>query len=52
MSYLPVSVGRDEVEAAVDTMVLDVMSAETRLVAVILFELLVNVLVYQLPTIK
>ncbi len=46
---VPVAKWRDEVEAAVDSVVLDVPSVQPALVSEVLFKLLVDVVLYWLP---
>jgi hypothetical protein len=45
------SEGRDEVEAAVDSVILDVLSVQAALVSEVLLKLLVNVVLYLFPAI-
>ena len=40
---------RDEVEAAVDSVILDVSSVQPALISEVLFKLLVDVVLYRLP---
>lgn len=47
--YRPVTVRRNEVETAVDTIVFDVPTVQSRLVSVVLLKLTVNVVFYRLP---
>lgn len=46
---VPVAEGRDEVEAAVDSVVLDVPSVQAALVSEVLLKLLVDVVFYLFP---
>lgn len=49
MHILPVAKRRDEVEAAVNPVILDVPSVQATLVSEVLLKLLVNVILYVLP---
>ena len=46
------TIGRYEVETAVDTIVFDVPTVESRLVSVELTELTVDIVFYRLPTVN
>jgi len=45
----PSTVGGDEVEAAVDSMILDRLPIKSRLILQVLFELILNVFVHRFP---
>lgn len=47
--HLPVAKWRDEVETAVDSVVLDVPSVQPALISEVLLELLVDVVLYLFP---
>lgn len=49
MALVPVTEGRDEVEAAVHAVVLDVLTVQSALVSEVLLELLVDVVCHRLP---
>lgn len=49
VSTVPMAKWRDKVEAAVDSVVLDVPSVQTAFISEVLFKLLVDVVFYWLP---
>ena len=50
-SYLPMSIRRYEVEAAVNSCIFDIMPVESRLIIIVLLKLFLHIISYRLPTV-